>query len=71
MCYIIGFYLPCDHFICFLFLRIRNNKCEDLLCVFPLNGETRFLLRKNIFLKRKLESPLIFVYFFKGKQNKK
>ena len=38
---------------------------------FPLDGEIRLLLRKKKFLKTKFESPLIFVYFFNEKQNKK
>ena len=40
---------------------------------FPLDGELDFYL-KNWFLlikKNDLESPLIFVLFLKGKQNKK
>ena len=37
----------------------------------PLGGETQFLFVKNWFLGKYLESPLIFVLFFKGKQNKK
>ena len=40
---------------------------------FPLDGETRFLFEKIWFylFKNDLESPLIFVLFLKGKQNKK
>ena len=41
---------------------------------FPLDGELDFLFRKMILLlikKNDLESPLIFVLFLKGKQNKK
>ena len=40
---------------------------------FPLDGELDFYLKKMILLIRKndLESPLIFVLFLKGKQNKK
>ena len=41
---------------------------------FPLDGKLDFLILKNWFLlikKNDLESPLIFVLFLKGKQNKK
>ena len=40
---------------------------------FPLDGEIDFYLKKLILLIKKndLESPLIFVLFLKGKQNKK
>ena len=40
---------------------------------FPLNGELDFYFKKLIFIlfKNDLESPLIFVLFLKGKQNKK
>ena len=41
---------------------------------FPLDGELDFYLKKIDFiyyLKNNLESPLIFVLFLKGKQNKK
>ena len=41
---------------------------------FPLDGEARFLFEKIDFYwlrKIDLESPLIFVLFLKGKQNKK
>ena len=40
---------------------------------FPLDGELDFYLKKIDFycLKNDLESPLIFVLFLKGKQNKK
>ena len=40
---------------------------------FPLGGELDFKFEKNDFysLKTDLESPLIFVLFLKGKQNKK
>ena len=41
---------------------------------FPLDGELDFYFEKLIFidyLKNDLESPLIFVLFLKGKQNKK
>ena len=41
---------------------------------FPLDGEARFSFEKMILffcLKNDLESPLIFVLFLKGKQNKK
>ena len=38
----------------------------------PLSGETRFLFVKIWFLGKYLESPLIFILFFKKeKQNKK
>ena len=39
--------------------------------VFPLDGATHFLFVKNYFFKKDLKSPLIFVLFLKGKQNKK
>ena len=41
---------------------------------FPLDGELDFYLKKIDFywlFKNDLESPLIFVLFLKGKQNKK
>ena len=41
---------------------------------FPLNGELDFYLKNWFYLlfeKNDLESPLIFVLFLKGKQNKK
>ena len=41
---------------------------------FPLDGETRILIWKIEFywlFENDLESPLIFVLFLKGKQNKK
>ena len=42
---------------------------------FPLDSELDFLFEKMIFIlfirKFDLESPLIFVLFLKGKQNKK
>ena len=38
---------------------------------FPLDGELVFLFAKILFLEKDLESPLIFVLFLKGKQNKK
>ena len=41
---------------------------------FPLDGELDFYFEKLIFIlikKNDLESPLIFVLFLKGKQNKK
>ena len=43
-----------------------------LMC-FPLDGELDFYFEKLILLikKNELESPLIFVLFLKGKQNKK
>ena len=43
-----------------------------LMC-FPLDGELDFYFEKLILLIKKndLESPLIFVLFLKGKQNKK
>ena len=37
----------------------------------PLDGELAFYLKKYLFLENDLESPLIFVLFLKGKQNKK
>ena len=40
--------------------------------VFPLDGELDFYFENDfIFKKNDLESPLIFVLFLKGKQNKK
>ena len=39
---------------------------------FSLNGELDFYLKNDLLImKNDLESPLIFVLFFKGKQNKK
>ena len=40
---------------------------------FPLDGELDFYFEKWVYLIKKndLESPLIFVLFLKGKQNKK
>ena len=40
---------------------------------FPLDGELDFLFEKLIYIdyENDLESPLIFVLFLKGKQNKK
>ena len=41
---------------------------------FPLDGELDFYLKQLIFIwlfENDLESPLIFVLFLKGKQNKK
>ena len=37
----------------------------------PLDGELVFYLKKIYFLENDLESPLTFVLFLKGKQNKK
>ena len=44
------------------------------LDAFPLDCETRFFVlfgEKYDFFRKDLESPLIFVLFLKGKQNKK
>ena len=40
---------------------------------FPLDGEIQFLFENDFYLLKRndLESPLIFVLFLKGKQNKK
>ena len=39
---------------------------------FPLDGELDFYLKIDLLImKNDLESPLIFVLFLKGKQNKK
>ena len=41
---------------------------------FPLDGELDFYLKKkkiDFLIKNDLESPLIFILFLKGKQNKK
>ena len=41
---------------------------------FPLDGELDFFIWKidlSLIKKNDLESPLIFVFFLKGKQNKK
>ena len=44
------------------------------LNAFPLDGKTHFffnLFDENLIFRKDWESPLIFVYFFKGKQHKK
>ena len=41
---------------------------------FPLDGELDFYFKKfdfNLLFENDLESPLIFILFLKGKQNKK
>ena len=38
---------------------------------FTTRWQARFLFEKDLFLENDLESPLIFVLFLKGKQNKK
>ena len=55
----------------------EENHCGPRISIartrFPLDGETRFLFENIEFylFKNDLESPLIFVLFLKGKQNKK
>ena len=57
--------------------KICKNMCGPRILdvAFPLDGETRFsfiyLVKIWFFFRKDLESPLIFVLFLKGKQNKK
>ena len=52
-----------------------NNTIVDpafRLMRFPLDGELNFYLKNDfIYLENDLESPLIFILFWNGKQNKK
>ena len=55
------------------FKIMANYGLRILLHAFPLDDVTRFFiyLVKNMIFRKDLESPLIFVLFLKGKQNKK
>ena len=52
---------------------IKLKRCGPCISthLLPLDGELAFYLRIIYFLENDLESPLIFVLFLKGKQNKK
>ena len=52
---------------------VKLKRCGPCISThpLPLDGELAFYLRIIYFLENDLESPLIFVLFLKGKQNKK
>ena len=58
---------------CYMYTFSYKYNCGPCISAhtLPLDGELDFILKMIYFLENDLESPLIFVLFFKSKQNKK